>query len=193
MSVDSREIPKHCVRACAGGVLHTVEIWCCKVGLLVNRHKTVLNVFTRKRKLPGRFEPLFFRVTLHHSTSVTYLGLVLDSWLTCRKHVNIMVKKAHNSLWACRRTSGVTQDLWPEIVYWLHLSIIQLSITFASLVWWPGWKTDNAKKKLRRIQRLVCLGIMGYMHTIPAGAMEALTCLPPHSVVVQGEARSAAH
>jgi hypothetical protein len=31
------------------------------------------------------------------------------------------------------------------------------------------------------------------MHTIPTGAMEALTCLPPHSVVVQGEARSAVH
>ena len=31
------------------------------------------------------------------------------------------------------------------------------------------------------------------MCTIPPGAMEALTCLPPHSVVVQGKARSAAH
>lgn len=158
-------------------VLHTVEICCSKVGLLVNPHKTVL-VFTRKRKLPGRFEPLFFRVTLHHSTSVKYIGLVLDSWLRWRKHVNITVKKTHNSLWACRRTFCVIQDLWPEIVYWLHLSIIQPSITFASL-WWPGWKTASAKKKLRRIQRLVCLGIMGYMHTIPTGAMEALTCLPP--------------
>lgn len=175
------------------GVLHTVEIWCSKVGLLVNPHKTVLIVFTRKGKLPGHFEPLFFRVTLHHSTMVKYLGLVLDSWLTWKKHVNITVKKAHNSLWACRRTFGATQDPWPEIVYWLHLSIIQPSITFAPLVWWPGWKTCSAKKKLRRIQRLVCLGTMGYMHTIPTGAMEALTCLPPHSVVVQGEARSAAH
>jgi len=39
----------------------------------------------------------------------------------------------------------------------------------------------------------VSSGIMGDMHTIPTGAMEALPCLPPHSVVVQGEARSAAH
>lgn len=105
--------------------------------------------------------------------------------------MNITVKKAHNSLGACRRTFGATKYLWSEIVYRLHLSIIQPSFNFASLVWWPGCKT--AKKKLRRIRRHVCSGIMADMHTIPTGAMEALTCLPPHSVVVQGEARSAAH
>jgi len=31
------------------------------------------------------------------------------------------------------------------------------------------------------------------MHTTPMGTMETLTCLPPLDLVVQGEARSAAH
>jgi len=49
----------------------------------------------------------------------------------------------------------------------------------------------NAKKRLSRIQRLGCLGIMVVMHNTPAGAMEALTCPPPLELVVQGEARLA--
>jgi hypothetical protein len=50
--------------------LHTVEKWCGRVGLSVNPDKTDLVIFTRKRKLFGFFEPLFFGVTLHRSESV---------------------------------------------------------------------------------------------------------------------------
>jgi len=62
----------------------------------------------RRRKLPGFFEPHFFGMTLHHSTSVKYLGAILDSQLTWRKHVAVRVRKAQNLLWACRRAYGVT-------------------------------------------------------------------------------------
>jgi len=50
----------------------------------------------------------------------------------------------------------------------------------------------SAKKRLSRIQRLRCLGIMVAMHNTPAGiAPEALTCPPPtHTRVgVSKEAR----
>ena len=118
--------------------LHTVEKWCSRVGLSVNPDKTNLVIFTRKRKLSGFFEPLFFGVTLHRSESVKYLGVILDSRLTRREHVNIKVKKAHNSLWACRRTFGAMWGLRPKVVHWLYVSIIWPSITFVSLVWWLG-------------------------------------------------------
>jgi hypothetical protein len=173
------------------GALHTVEKWCGRVGLSVNPDKTDLFIFTRKRKLPGFFEPLFFGVTLYRSVSVKYLAVIMDSRLTWRKHVNIKVK-AHNSLWACRRTFGATWGLRPKVVYWLYVPIIRPSITFASLVWWPGCQTASAKKRLSTIQRLACLGITGAMRTTPS-ALEVLTCLLPLDLVVQGEARSAAH
>jgi hypothetical protein len=173
--------------------LHTVEKWFGRVGLSVTTDKTDLVVFTRKRKLPSFFEALFFGFTLHHSESVNYLGVTMDSRLTWREHVNIKVKKKHNSFWACRRSFGATWGLRPKVVYWLYVSIIRPTITFASLVWWPGCQTASAKKRLSRIQRLACLGITGAMRTTPKSALEVLTCLPPLDLVVQGEARSAAH
>jgi hypothetical protein len=170
-------------------VLHTVELWCGGLGLSVNPDKTGLVAFTRKRKLTGFFEPRLFGKTLQHSMSVKYLGVIMDSHLTWKEHVDVKVKKAQNSMWAC----GVTWGLKPRVVHWLYVAIIRLSITFASLVWWPGCQTACAKRKLSRVQRLVCLGIMGAMHTAPTNAMEALICLPPLDLVVQSEARSAAH
>ena len=59
--------------------LHTVELWCDKLGLSINPDKTGLVAFTRKRKLPRFFEPHLFGTTLHHSMSVKYLGVILDS------------------------------------------------------------------------------------------------------------------
>jgi len=71
--------------------------------------------------------------------------------------VDVEVREAHDLLWACRRAHSVTWGLGPRVVHWLYVSIIRPSITFASLVWWPGCQTASVKKKLRRVQRLACL------------------------------------
>ena len=86
--------------------LHTVDTWCDRLGLLVNSDKTGLVAFMR-RKLPGFFEPCLYGTTLHCSTSVKYLGVILDSRLNWTEHVDVRVQKAQNLLWACRRAYGV--------------------------------------------------------------------------------------
>ena len=87
----------------------------------------------------------------------------------------------------------MTWGLKPRVVHWLYVAIIRPSITFASLVWWPGCQTASAKRKLSRFQRLACLGITGAMCTTPTNAVEALICLPPLELVVHSEVRTAAH
>jgi len=83
--------------------------------------------------------------------------------------------------------------LGPRVVCWLYVFVIRPSITYASLVWWPGCQTASATKKLSKIQRLACLGITGAVRTTPTHAVEALICLPPLELVVQGEACMAVH
>jgi len=93
--------------------------------------------------------------------------------------VDVKVRKAHNLFWACRKAYDVTWGLKPRVVHWLYFSIIRPSVTFASLVWWPGYQTGIAKKKLSRIWRLTCLGITGAMRTTPTNAVKALIYPPP--------------
>jgi hypothetical protein len=83
--------------------------------------------------------------------------------------------------------------LRPKVVHWLYVDIVRPTISFASLVWWPGCQTTSTKNKLSKVQRLSCLGITGAFRTTPTGAMEALVGLRPLDLVIQGEARSAAH
>jgi hypothetical protein len=173
--------------------LSTVETSCNEVELSVNPDKTGLVAFTRKRKLTGFFEPQFFGVKLILLASVKYLGVILDSRLTWREHVEVKMRKAHNLLWACRRACRVRWGLRPKVVHWLYVAIVRPAISFASLVWWPGCQTASAKKKLSRVQRLACLGITGVIHMTPTGAIEALSGLPLLDLVIQDEARSGAH
>jgi len=173
--------------------LHTAEACCDELGLSVNPDKTGLVAFMRRRKLSGFFEPRLYGRTLQCSMSVKYLGVILSSRLTWRKNVDVKVRKAQNLLWASRRACGRAWGLGPRVVHWLYVSVIRLSVPFASLVWWPGCQTASAKKKLSRIQRLACLAITGAMCTTPTHVMEVFICLPPLELVVQSEARSAAH
>jgi hypothetical protein len=96
----------------------------------------------------------------------------------------------HNLLWSCRRAYGVTWGLRTRVAHWLYVSINRPSITYVSLVWWPGCQTASAQKKLSRVQRLACLGITGAMRTTPTNTVEALICLSPLELVVQSEASS---
>jgi hypothetical protein len=115
--------------------LHTKEVWCDRLSLSDNPDKTGLVAFMRRRKLPGFFEPCLVGTTLHRSMLVKYLGVILDSQLTWREHVDVKVRKAQNLMWACRRAYGVTWGLGPGAVHWLYVSNIRPSVTFACLVW----------------------------------------------------------
>jgi len=89
--------------------------------------------------------------------AVLCLRVVLDSRLTWRKHGNIKVKKARNSLWDCRRAFGATWGLKPKVIYRLHFAINRPSTTFLSLVW-PGCQAVSAKKRLSRSKDLYTYG-----------------------------------
>jgi hypothetical protein len=62
--------------------LHTIETWCDELGLSVSADKNGPVAFTRRRKIPGFFEPYLFGTTLQRSMSVKYLGVILDLRLT---------------------------------------------------------------------------------------------------------------
>jgi len=171
-----------------------VEIWCNVVRLSVNHDKTGSLLLLGRGNSRGSLNHSLFGVKQSLSGSVKYLGVILDSRLTWGEHVEVKVRKAHNLPWVCRRACGMGWGLRPKVLHWLYVTIVRPTVSFASLVWWPGCQTASNKNKLNKVQRLACLGITGaFRATPPTGAMEALVGLPPLDLVIQGEARSAAH
>jgi len=69
--------------------LNTVELRCGGLCLSVNPDKTGLVASTRKTKLTGFFESRLFGKTLQSYMSVKCLGMILDSRLTWKEHVDV--------------------------------------------------------------------------------------------------------
>ena len=114
--------------------LLTVQTGCNEVRLSVNPDTTGHVAFTRKRKLTGFFETQFFGIKLSLSGSVKYLGVILDSRLAWREHVDVTIRKANCLSWVCRMACGARWGLRPKVVHWLYVTIIRPTISFASLV-----------------------------------------------------------
>ena len=67
------------------------------------------------------------------------------------------------------------------------------NISYASLVWRPGYQAASTKNKLSKVQRMACLRLTGTFRTILTGVMEVLVGFPPLDLLIQGEAWSAVH
>lgn len=166
-------------------VLLLVEGWCREVNLTVNPGKTVLVPFTRKR-VQGMFNDIsFFGTILEVSTEVKYLGVILDSKLTWKPHLDSRVKKAKMLFWRTRSTISKSWGLRPKVVYWLYTMVIRPMLSYAAMAWWPRVRIKAVQYQLRGLQRLACVGITGAMRSSPSASLEILLNLLPLHLFIE--------
>ena len=89
-------------------VLRGIEKWCDERQLSVNPSKTELILFTRKLKIEGFQSITFYGKTLALSNQVKYLGVLLDSKLSWKNHVEAKCKRALAAFYQVRRAVGTT-------------------------------------------------------------------------------------
>jgi len=90
----SRKFPQHHLRAFQETV-RMVQQWCNRTQPSINPQKMRIVPFTKKRDLMGLKEPTLSGHTLHLTTKVKYLGLILK---------NVM-NMAFRAFWTCKGTS----------------------------------------------------------------------------------------
>ena len=169
--------------------LHIIEMWCTSQHLSVNPQKTEMVLFTNKKRIPTVRRPVFFNLRLQTSDKVKYLGVILDSKMSFKEHLETRINKATNIFWRCRATFSKTWGLTPQMVHWMFTSIVRPYLTYGAVIWWSRVKVDSCQKSLRALQRLACVSITGAMKSTPTAALEVLLGLTPLPMYIENEAR----
>jgi ribonuclease HI len=169
--------------------LRIVETWCIERGLSICTNKCHMILFTRKRKLPECEWPVLFGERLTPAEWVKYLGVIVDSKLNFKMHLEERVKKAMGIFWQCRRLFGRTWGLNPKLVHWIYTCIVRPYVTYGAVLWWPTMQTASAKAQLAKLQRLALLSITGARKSTPTAAIEVFLDIPPLHLFIESEVK----
>ena len=137
--------------------------------------------------------PMLFVTHLKLTDKVKYLGVILDSKLNWKEHIEERTKKALRVFWQCRTTFGKKWGLKPTILYWMYRAIVRPILIYGCMVWAPRAEVGTVQKQINRVQRLACLSITGVMTSTPTASLEILLSLPPLDLFIKQEAELIAY
>jgi hypothetical protein len=89
--------------------LCTVQQWCKRIKLSIDKRKTVVISFTRN--IEGLKAPILFSRKIQLSSEVKHLGKVIN--------------KDYKIFWTCRGTFGITCGLKPKVVDWIYTAVVR--------------------------------------------------------------------
>jgi ribonuclease HI len=173
--------------------LDVVQQWCEGVGLSVNPAKSEAILFTNRKKIEENRTLTIFGAEVNVSKKVKYLGVILDSKLSWKDHIDHKISKATMAFWQCRRIMGSTWGITPKTARWLYCAVIRPAIVYGCIVWWTRTNTKSCVRALEKVQRLACACTTGCFKTTPTAALSVLLDIPPLQTFVQAEAMSACY
>ena len=150
--------------------------WCNCNGLELSPEKSVLMLFSRKYKLP-QVSIQLGGYRLKKSDFVRYLGVVFDSKLLWRKHVDIVVTKTRKRLNFMRAITGKSWGAHPATQLALFKCIIRPHLEYGSFLFLTAAQTYILK--LQRLQWAGLRIVLGSFPSSPNAAVEVLTGIQP--------------
>ena len=161
-------------------VLDRLVTWGNTCGLRFNPQKTVVVMFTRATRSFNR-EVRMDGQLIPYSSSVVYLGVVMDSELKWREHVLSKIKRAKGLL---MKMANITRSYWgpkPKLMKWAYTGIVRPTLSYAAVSWGHTIEDDAIITPLRRLNRLAMSTITKVPRSTPTQAMEIiLDILPLH-------------
>ena len=147
--------------------------------LVFNPAKTVAVVFHTKNK-PQTIPPLTMQgQDITFADSTRYLGIILDSRLSWRKHVLNQVTKCKKILMMSHAAVGRTWGLDAKKCWWLYQAIARPVLTYGAIVWAWNDILKSMGPKLDTIQRMAMLMMTSVMRSTPTNGLQVILDIPP--------------
>ena len=153
--------------------------WGRKNELEFSPQKTVVVMFTRKRKKVDYPRLCMGNFEIPYSKQVKYLGVWMDSKLSWRFHVNKKLAAAKKLLYKLRNVTGRIWGLKNRLGIWVFRAIIRPMFTYGCLVWCKVAEKAWFIKSTQRLQRLALNLLGNFRRSTPTAGLEVITYTSP--------------
>lgn len=166
----------HYGSTCLNQSLKYLGDWLSNHGLELSPSKSVAVLFTRSRIVPS-FSISFNNCHFPVRDKVRFLGLIMDSNLTGKYHVEHIIKKCERYLNLLRCLSGVWWGAHPYSQKLLYNAFIRSNLDFGTFVLEPCNKF--AMRRLESVQSKALRVVTGAMKSSPVKALQVECSDPP--------------
>ena len=104
------------------------------MGLSINAEKSHFLLHSRKRDRTGFYSSSLFGKTLPVPDQVKYLGVIIDSTIRWKAHVEARVSKVTKCYWGLKKAVGNNWGLAPCVISWFYTAIIRPLFAHGSIV-----------------------------------------------------------
>ena len=157
-------------------MLDDLTEWGKTCGLKFNPDKSVAVIFTRRHKIPP-FKLKIDGKNIEYRTEVRYLGVLLDSKLHWKPHIEEKLIKTKQYL---GKVANMTRNNWgpkPMLMRWAYIGIVRPMLCYGSMIW--GHRAPEVMAKLRRINRMAINTFANFPKSTPTTALEVMLDIKP--------------
>jgi ribonuclease HI len=149
-----------------------------KIRFNENKSKAML-MSCRKRKERKKIEIYVNNKITEQVNSIKYLGIIFDSKMTFREHVNHIEEKCKKLIFILAKSAKLTWGLKHEALKTIYMGGILPLILYGAPLWSSVLNKKCYRGKLIRIQRLINIKIAKAYRTVSNEALCVITGLIP--------------
>lgn len=117
--------------------------------------------------------------------SVKYLGVILDSKLLWREHIENKIAKCKRLLNLLRKQTYNVYGPSPVLSAWIYTGIVRPAITYAVLCWAHSINNAKLRAGLHKLDRLGLLSITGCAPSVPTRGLQVIYEVEPLEILVK--------
>ena len=155
--------------------LQAAELWAQEHNLQFSASKTVVILYTNKRKYDMPAPLTLNGEELKYKDRVKHLGLNLTSNLNWSHHLGEKIKEAKGIICRLKGSMGKLWGLKPKMAMWVYRMVVRPILSYASVIWAKIALKAEVRQELKEFQAFA-LHQMGYFRAkTPQNALEVIT------------------